>query len=129
MQIYSKNNKNCFFSHISWPIFILFILSDRARWVLQNLLRDAGWALRHWRSCSKCQQMTKWINKLVTSCYSFQHEGYWKWYKIDIVKVHVINKVYKWPPLPPPPHLWPLAFKIQNSYYSMSKSDFTQNLN
>ena len=37
MQIYSKNNKNCFFSHISWPIFILFILSDRARWVLQNL--------------------------------------------------------------------------------------------
>ena len=37
MQIYSKNKKNCFFSHISWPIFILFILSDRARWVLQNL--------------------------------------------------------------------------------------------
>ena len=37
MQIYTKNNKNCFFSHISWPIFILFILSDRARWVLQNL--------------------------------------------------------------------------------------------
>ena len=37
MQIYSKNNKNCLFSHISWPIFILFILSDRARWVLQNL--------------------------------------------------------------------------------------------
>ena len=24
----SKNNKNCFFSHISWPIFILFILSQ-----------------------------------------------------------------------------------------------------
>ena len=31
MQIYSKNNKNCFFSLISWPIFILFVLSDRAR--------------------------------------------------------------------------------------------------
>ena len=39
MQIYSKNNKNCFFSHISWPIFILFILSDRARWVLQHLYK------------------------------------------------------------------------------------------
>ena len=37
MQIYSKNNKNCFFSLISWPIFILFVLSDRARWRLQNL--------------------------------------------------------------------------------------------
>ena len=36
MQIYSKNNKNCF-SLISWPIFILFVLSDRARWRLQNL--------------------------------------------------------------------------------------------
>ena len=34
MQIYSKNNKNCFFL-ISWPIFILFVLSDR--WGLQNL--------------------------------------------------------------------------------------------
>ena len=37
MQIYSKNKKNCFFSLISWPIFILFVLSDRARWRLQNL--------------------------------------------------------------------------------------------
>ena len=37
MQFYSKNNKNCFFSLISWPIFILFVLSDRARWRLQNL--------------------------------------------------------------------------------------------
>ena len=36
MQIYSKNKKNCFF-HISWPIFILFVLSDRARWGLQDL--------------------------------------------------------------------------------------------
>ena len=36
MQIYSKNNKYCFFSLISWPIFILFVLSDRARWRLQN---------------------------------------------------------------------------------------------
>ena len=32
-----KIKKNCFFSHISWPIFILFVLSDRARWGLQNL--------------------------------------------------------------------------------------------
>ena len=39
MQIYSKNNKNCFFSLISWPIFILFVLSDRARWGLQNLYK------------------------------------------------------------------------------------------
>ena len=39
MQIYSKNNKNCFFSHISWPIFILFVLSDRARWGLQDLYK------------------------------------------------------------------------------------------
>ena len=37
MQIFPKNKKNCFFSHISWPIFILFVLSDRARWGLQNL--------------------------------------------------------------------------------------------
>ena len=36
MQIYSKNKKNCF-SLISWPIFILFVLSDRAKWRLQNL--------------------------------------------------------------------------------------------
>ena len=39
MQIYSKNNKNCFFSLISWPIFILFVLSYRARWRLQNLYK------------------------------------------------------------------------------------------
>ena len=37
MQIYSKNNTNCFFSLISLPIFIMFVLSDRARWGLQNL--------------------------------------------------------------------------------------------
>ena len=37
MQIYSKNKKNCFFSLITWPIFILFVSSDRARWGLQNL--------------------------------------------------------------------------------------------
>ena len=36
MQIYSENNINCFSSHISWPIFILFVLSDRARWGLQD---------------------------------------------------------------------------------------------
>ena len=40
MQIYSKNNKNCFFSLISLPIFILFVLSDRARWGLQNLYTE-----------------------------------------------------------------------------------------
>ena len=40
MQIYSKNNKNCFFSLISWSIFILFVLSDRARWGLQNLYTE-----------------------------------------------------------------------------------------
>ena len=44
MQIYSKNNKNCFFSLISWPIFILFVLSDRARWRLQN------WYTQFWNS-------------------------------------------------------------------------------
>ena len=44
MQIYSKNNKICFFSLISWPIFILFVLSDRARWRLQN------WYTKFWNS-------------------------------------------------------------------------------
>ena len=35
VQIYSKNNKNWLPSgHISWPIFTLFILPDRARWVI-----------------------------------------------------------------------------------------------
>ena len=34
-----KITKIASFSHISWPIFILFILSDRARWVLQNLYK------------------------------------------------------------------------------------------
>ena len=38
MQIYSKNKKNCFFSLISWPIFILFVLSDRARWKASKLV-------------------------------------------------------------------------------------------
>ena len=138
MQIYSKNNKNCFFSLISWPIFILFVLSDRARWRLQNLytkfwnslimliyanlrspgrdpgvqsaffflfmsylyfshsnffifspfpghqmfifwpvencttwnlrylrLRDAGWALRHWRSCSFLPSLLQHISIIV----------------------------------------------------------------
>ena len=31
MQIYSKNNKNCFFSLISWPIWFWFALSGRAK--------------------------------------------------------------------------------------------------
>ena len=133
MQIYSKNNKNCFFSLISWPIFILFVLSDRARWRLQNLytkfwnslimliyanlqspgrdpgvqsaflntkikkyifspfpgheifffwpvencttwnlrylmLRDAGWALRHWRSCL-CWELQ------VDNCFGLPHHS------------------------------------------------------
>ena len=40
MQIYSKNNKNCF-SLISLPIFILFVLSDRA----QNLYTKFQYSL------------------------------------------------------------------------------------
>ena len=40
MQIYAylfKINEKCYFSSISWPILILFVLSDRAGWGLQNL--------------------------------------------------------------------------------------------
>ena len=37
MQIYSK--KKCYFS-ISWPILILFVLSDRAWWGLQNFYTE-----------------------------------------------------------------------------------------
>ena len=29
-------NEKCYFSSISWPILILFVLSDRAGWGLQN---------------------------------------------------------------------------------------------
>ena len=36
MQIYSKKNKNCFFSLISWPILIWFALSDRAKFGTLN---------------------------------------------------------------------------------------------
>ena len=38
MQIYSKSMKKCYFSVISWPILILFGLSDRAWWGLQTFL-------------------------------------------------------------------------------------------
>ena len=39
MQIYSKSMKNAaYFSIISWPILILFVLSDRAWCGLQKLL-------------------------------------------------------------------------------------------
>ena len=50
MQIYSKSTKNlckfiqinakCYFSVISWPILILFVLSDRAWWGLQNIYTE-----------------------------------------------------------------------------------------
>ena len=36
MQIYSKNNKNGFFSLISWPIFILFGLGGGFKTCTQN---------------------------------------------------------------------------------------------
>ena len=42
MQIYAnlfKINKKCYFS-ISWPILILFVLSDRAWWGLQNFYTE-----------------------------------------------------------------------------------------
>ena len=32
--------KKCFFSLISWPILILFVLSDRARWGIQNFYTE-----------------------------------------------------------------------------------------
>ena len=32
----SPPNEKCYFSSISWPILILFVLSDRAGWGLQN---------------------------------------------------------------------------------------------
>ena len=54
MQIYSKN-KNCFFSLISWPIFILFVLSDRARWRLQNLYTKFSKFINYANLC-KCIQ-------------------------------------------------------------------------
>ena len=43
MQIYAnlfKINKKCYFSSISWPILILFVLSDRAWWGLQNFYTE-----------------------------------------------------------------------------------------
>ena len=33
-------NEKCYFSSISWPILILFILSDRAGWGLQNFYTE-----------------------------------------------------------------------------------------
>ena len=33
-------NKKCYFSSISWPILILFVLSDRAGWGLQNFYTE-----------------------------------------------------------------------------------------
>ena len=55
MQIYSKNKKNCFFSLSSWPIFILFVLSDRARWRLQNLYTKFSKLINYANLC-KCIQ-------------------------------------------------------------------------
>ena len=43
MQIYAnlfKINEKCYFSVISWPILILFVLSDRAWCGLQNLYKE-----------------------------------------------------------------------------------------
>ena len=40
MQIYSKSMKKCYFSSISQRILILFVLSDRAGWGLQNIYTD-----------------------------------------------------------------------------------------
>ena len=40
MHIYSKSNEKCYFSSISWPIIILFVLSDRAGWGLQNFYTE-----------------------------------------------------------------------------------------
>ena len=40
MQIYTKSMKKCYFSVISWPILILFVLSDRAWCGLQNLYTE-----------------------------------------------------------------------------------------
>ena len=37
--IYSTTKKKCYFS-ISWPIFIRFVLSDRAWWGLQNFYTE-----------------------------------------------------------------------------------------
>ena len=59
MQIYSKNNKNCFFSLISWPIFILFVLSDRARWRLQNLYTKCLKLINYANLCKCIQNHTK----------------------------------------------------------------------
>ena len=45
----------CFFSIISWPIFILFVLSDRARWRLQNLYTKFSKLINYANLC-KCIQ-------------------------------------------------------------------------
>ena len=47
MQIYSKNNKNCFFSLISWPILIWFALSGRAKFGTLNFYIEFE-ILFHW---------------------------------------------------------------------------------
>ena len=36
----AQNVEICFFSVISWPILILFVLSDRAGWGLQNFYTE-----------------------------------------------------------------------------------------
>ena len=58
MPIYPKNNKNWFFFLISWPTFILFVLSDRARWRLQNLYTKF-WKFINYANLCKCIQNKK----------------------------------------------------------------------
>ena len=58
MQTYSKNNKNCF-SLISSPIFILFVLSDRARWRLQNLYTKFSKLINYANLCKCIQNQTQ----------------------------------------------------------------------
>ena len=78
MQIYSKNNKICFFSLISWPIFIPFVLSDRARWRLQNLYTKFRNSLIMLIYANLFQK-----NKNHTKCFSFISQPILIWFALS----------------------------------------------
>ena len=66
MQIYSK--KKCFFSLISWPIFILFVLSDRARWGFVHKISN----FNNYANLCKFIQNHKKITKNASSSFQLQ---------------------------------------------------------
>ena len=56
-------NEKCYFSSISWPILILFVLSDRAGWGLQNFCTE------FWNSLCKFMQIYSKSTKNATSLF------------------------------------------------------------